>query len=82
MCKVPYPGGGGILSSLLGKNIKRERGIMAVDNGHGQNGKGKQHHLPYNIRAVGKNIKWGEWEGVVNDGEEYQVVGNFIHPSF
>ena len=21
-------------------------------------GKGKQYHLPYNIKAVGKNIKW------------------------
>ena len=28
--------------------------------------KGKQYHLPYNIQAVGKNIKWGRgrefWE--------------------
>ena len=29
----------------VGKNIKRKRG------------KGKQYHLPYNIKSVGKNIK-------------------------
>ena len=27
-------------------------------------GKGKQCHLPYNIEAIGKNIKWGKGEGV------------------
>ena len=62
----------------MGKNIvKRERG--------------KQYHLPYDSKAVGKTIKWGRGEGNGNfwkilkilkneDGEEYQVVGNFIHP--
>ena len=28
--------------------------------------KGKRHHLPYNIKAVGKNIKWGRGEGEGN----------------
>ena len=34
--------------------------------------KGKQYHLPYNIKAVGLNIKWGKggWGG--NFGEENQ----------
>ena len=50
--------------------------------------KGKQYHLPYNIKAVGKNIKWGrrrkfgeESENLKNvGGEEYRVIGNYIHP--
>ena len=42
-----------------------------------------------NIKAIGKNIKWGKGDGNVGeenkdkingDGEEYQVVGSFIHP--
>ena len=52
--------------------------------------KGKQYHLSYNIWAVGNNIKWGRGNGVGNlgkksrfyengGGEEYQVVGPFIH---
>ena len=51
----------------------------------------KQYHLPFNVKAVGKNIKWGRGEVDGNlgekikiknkrDGEEYQVVGHFIHP--
>ena len=44
---------------------------------------GKQYHLLYNIGAVEKNIRLGKGkEG--GDGnsswEEYQAVGNFIHP--
>ena len=42
--------------------------------------KGKQYYLPYNIEAVGKNIKWGR-EGDGKFEEEYKVVGNFVHPS-
>ena len=44
--KVPYsPGGGGREYHDCGEeyNVKK--------------GKGKQYHLPYNIKAVGKNIK-------------------------
>ena len=54
-------------------------------------GKGKQYNLPYNIKVVGKNIKWvredgdgnfgGENQNFTNwGGEEYQVAMNFIHP--
>ena len=54
-------------------------------------GKGKQYHLFYNVKAVGKNIKWEKEEGDGNfgeenqyfkkwGGEEFKVVGNFIHP--
>ena len=54
-------------------------------------GKGKECHLPYIVEAV-RNIKWGkgEWDGNFGEEnqdlkknrgrEEYQVVGNFIHP--
>ena len=49
----------------------------------------EQYNLPYNIKDVGKDIKKGN--GTENfkkkirilkngSGEEYQVVGNFIHP--
>ena len=31
---------------------------------------GKQNHLPYIIKAVGKNIKWGRGERDGNLGEE------------
>ena len=56
------------------------------------NGKAKQYHLSFNIRDVGKDIKCGrgDWNGNFReenqeltkngDREEYQVVGNFIHP--
>ena len=55
-------------------------------------GKEKQYHLPYNIKTVGENIKWKEGKGMEilgkkikvlknGGGEEYQVVGNFLHPS-
>ena len=36
----------------------------------GKKGKGKQCHLPYNIKAVGKNIKWVKGEGDQNFGGE------------
>ena len=56
-------------------------------------GKEKAYHLPYNVKAVGKNIKWGRGKGDGNfgeenqdykngDGEEYQVECNFIHHCF
>ena len=35
----------------VGKNIR------------GKKGNGKQFHLPYNIKALGKNINWEEGEG-------------------
>ena len=60
-------------------NIKREK-----------KSKEKRYHLPYDIEAVGKNIKWGKggrnfYEGNIDidkngGGAEYQAVGNFIHP--
>ena len=67
------------ISWLLGR-IKR-----------GKEGKEKQYHLPFNIKALGKNIQWGKGESDRNfeeenqdlrngDEQEYQVVGNFIHP--
>ena len=61
----------------VGKNIKRKRG------------KGKQYHLPFNIKSVGKNIKFER--GDLNESfgeeikikkgrwEEYQVAGTFLH---
>ena len=55
--------------------------------------KGKQYHHPFNIDAVGENIKLRRGEAKRTDnsgkkikikinegGEEYQVVGTFIHP--
>ena len=39
-------------------NIKLWRKIK-----HGKKGKVNQYHLPYNIEAVGKNIKWGKGDG-------------------
>ena len=53
--------------------------------------KEKQFHLPCDIEAVGKNIKWESRDGgrkyregnidtKKRGGEEYQVVGNFLHP--
>ena len=47
----------------LGKKIKRKRE------------KKKQCHLPYNIKAVGKNIKWGGGEGdgkLVNENQDFK----------
>ena len=38
--------------------------------------KGKQHHLPYDIKAVGKNIKCGRGEESVNFGEENKDFKN------
>ena len=53
----------------------------------GKQWKGKQYHLPHNIGAIGKNNgdEDGNFEEENKDlkyggGEEYQVVGNFIHP--
>ena len=55
--------------------------------------KGKHYHHPLNIDAVGENIKCRRGEAKRTDnsgkkikikinegGEEYQVVGTFIHP--
>ena len=62
------------------KNITRKKGL------------GKQYHISYNIKAVGKNIKWGRGKGdgtfgedltkilKMGVGEEYQVIGNFLQP--
>ena len=36
--------------------------------------KGKQYHLPYDIKDVGKNIKWERWEGGLKLGEENQAL--------
>ena len=71
---IKFPRGGG-LSSLLGKNIKFGREQDKIE-GVGKNikcikrGKGKRYHLPLNIKAVGKNIKWGREKGDGNFGEE------------
>ena len=48
---------------------------MAVEKNitwHGKKVEGEQIHLPYNIKAVGKNIKRGTVEGNGNFGEENQ----------
>ena len=37
---------------------------------------GKQCHLPFNIEAVGKNIKWGRGKEDGNFGEENQDKKN------
>ena len=48
-----------------------------------------QYHLPFDIKAVGENIKWGRGERELKFeeknsshlkkvGEEYKVVGNII----
>ena len=51
--------------------------------------KAKQYHLPYNIKAVGKNIKMGKGMEILGKkikifknggGEEYQVVRDFYTP--
>ena len=44
----------------VGKNITLEKG------------KGKQYHLFYDIKTVGKNINWGREEGDGNFEEENQ----------
>ena len=55
-----------------------------------EKGKGTNYHLPYNIKAVGKNIKCERGEKDENFGaedldlnirvgEKFRVVGNFIH---
>ena len=56
--------------------------------------KRKQYNLPYDIKAVGKNIKGGRGEGDgnlgkkikiqkrVGVGEKYKIEGNFIHSWF
>ena len=54
-------------------------------------GKGKQYHLPCNIRVIGKNIKWGRGKEGGNFEEENKDLKpwgwegisssrNFIHP--
>ena len=76
------------LSSLLGKNIKLwrvEGNIMGVGkNIAWKKGQGKQYCLSYIIGVVGKYIEWAKGKGMQilknMGGEEYQVVGNFIHP--
>ena len=42
--------------------------------------KKEKQYLPYNIKAVGKNIKWGREQRDGKFAEEYKVVRNFIHP--
>ena len=63
--------------------VRRVREEYNVEN----KGKEKQYHLPYNIKADGKNIKWERGERDGNFGEEkkfggkkYEVVGNFVNP--
>ena len=85
---------GGSSSSLLVMNIKLCRGGKGISwpwgrRLSGKKGKGQQyHHLVFcNIKAVGKNIKdensRDENKILKNvGGEEYQVVGNFLHPWF
>ena len=37
---------------------------------------GKQYHLPFNIKGVGKNIKWGKGEGDGNFGKKIKKLGS------
>ena len=68
MYKVPYKVGEeyqvcwGRVSSCEEGNIMAAGKIIMW-----KKGKGKQYHLPYNIEAVGKNIKW---ESVMRKGTE------------
>ena len=43
--------------AAVGKNIAEKSGNS------GKKGKEKQYHLPYNGKAVRRNIKQGRWEG-------------------
>ena len=43
----------------MGKNITWKRGMC------------KQYHLPYDIKAIGKNIKWGK--GTENLGKKIKI---------
>ena len=50
------------LSSLSGeKNVKKGREYHGRGEEYNlEKGKEKAYHLPYNVKAVGKNIKWGK----------------------
>ena len=65
-------------SALLGKNIKSWRGEgkswLLKKNITLKKRKGNIYHLPYNIKAVGKKIKWERGERDKNLGEENQVL--------
>ena len=65
---------------MLGKNIKllrKEGNIIVLEkNITWKKGKEKQYHLPYNIKAVEKNIKWLREEGDGNFGEENRDFKN------
>ena len=72
------------------QNVKRGREYHGCGEVY-KHRKGKQYHLPYDIKAVGKNTKWGRGKGGLNltrnsrlkkksGGEEYQVEENFIRP--
>ena len=83
MCKIPSTPlwGGGILRCEERKEISWLWGRIY----RGQKGRMKQYPLPFDIEAVGKNIKWSKGRGKKSrfqngGGEEYQVVENFIHP--
>ena len=71
-------GGGGSLSSLRVTLSSFEEGkekhCCREEYNVIKNGKEKQYHLPYNIEAVGKNIKWVEGEG--NFGGRNQDLKN------
>ena len=40
-----------------------------------KNGKGKQYHLPYNIEAVGRNIKWGRERTFLGRKSRFKIMG-------
>ena len=41
-----------------------------------EKGNGKQNHLPYNIKAAGKNIKWGK--GLKMRGRKSRFKKNWV----
>ena len=56
--------------------VKRVREYLGCGKEYNEGKKGKQYNLPYNIKAVGKNINWEEGKGISNQA----FIWNFFHP--
>ena len=81
--KISYhsPPGGGIYQVCWGRisSCEEGRGIswLLGRKQHEIKIKGKQDHLPYNIKAVGKNIRGGRGKGDAKFWEENQDLINW-----